>query len=96
MKDINKLDVNIFKKYECLDLCIHKKLYKSKVVFFIQYIGININDFIDFLIETNYPINIINFVKNNKKNLEQLSHEITIVYDLDNMTILRSGFYGII
>ena len=54
------------------------------------------NDFIDFLIEANYPINIINFVKNNKKNLEQLSHEITIVYDLDNMTILRSGFYGII
>ena len=96
LKDINKLDTNIFKKYQCLEICIHKKLYKNKIVFFIQYIGISIDDFIDFLIEANYSINIINFVKNNRKNLKQLSHEITIVYDLDTMKILRSGFYGII
>ena len=96
LEDINKINPKVFNKYKCIDICIHNKMYKGKTVFFIQYIGISINDFINFLMEAKYPLNIINFVRNNKKDLKQLSHEITIVYDLDTMQILKSGFYGII
>ncbi|VVU95438.1 Cupin-like domain [seawater metagenome] len=93
---IDKIPLKLLKKYKCSEICIHKKLYKKKLVFLIQYIGISLQDFIDFLYEGDYPKKLIYYVKLNKKKLLKLNYEITIIYDLDNMKILETGFFGII
>ena len=81
-------------KYKCYELCIHNKKINQ---IFVQYLGISNEDFLDFLIECNYPDNIINFIKKNisLKNYN-INNEITIVYDINTMEIIRSGLYGVI
>jgi hypothetical protein len=92
LKYSNLIDIYydiIFNKYKCYQICIHNK---NEEQIFIQYLGISNNDFIDFLINNNYPRNIIDFIDDDYK----INNEITIVYDIKSKKIIRSGFYGII
>jgi hypothetical protein len=85
--DLTKL--KILNKYNCKYICIHQK-YNDE--FYIQHIGICKDDFIDFLIEQNYDLNLINHYKNQNY---KISNEITLVYD-KNFNVKRSAFYGIV
>ena len=82
----------ILNKYKCYELSIANK---TRDQIFVKYLGILNEDFLNFLIQCNYPINIINFIQKNiaLKNYN-INNEITIVYDINNMEIIRSGFYG--
>ena len=84
----------ILNKYKCYELCIHNKTIDQ---IFVQYLGISNEDFLNFLIQCKYSTNIINFIQKNiaLKNYN-INNEITIVYDINNMEIIRSGFYGIL
>jgi hypothetical protein len=83
---------HLLDKYNCKKICIHNK-YNNNL--FIKYLDISIDDFIDFLIEFNYPNKFIYHVKNNYNKYKDIIHEITIVYDID-LKPIRSAFYGLI
>ena len=87
--DFNLTKLEILNKYNCKYICIHQK-YNDE--FYIQYIGISKEDFINFLVEQNYDLNLINHYENNDYNI---SNEITLVYD-KNFNVKRSAFYGIV
>ena len=82
----------ILNKYSCYELCIFNKTVDQ---IFVMYLGISSKNFLEFLINGNYPENIINFVENKMSSYEYyINNEITIVYDINTMEIIRSGFYG--
>jgi hypothetical protein len=62
-----------------------------------MYLGISNNDFLDFLINNSYPTYVIDFVKQKiEKDNYNINNEITIIYDIETQSIIRSGFYGVI
>jgi len=81
----------IFNKYSCYEICIHNK--KPDQIF-IQYLGITIEEFVEFLIDNEYPDDLIIHVLQNKTSYK-IPNEITIVYDTKTKKAIRSGFYGI-
>jgi hypothetical protein len=81
---------DLLQKYNADYICVWNK----KGDYFIQWLGISIDDFIHFLQENRYEECFINYMIENKKSYELLSHEITIVYDRNTLTPFRSGFYG--
>lgn len=82
----------ILKKYNCYEICIHNK--KPNQIF-VQYLGISNENFLQFLLTESYPSNIIDFVMSNiKDNNYHINNEITIVYDINTLQVVRSGFYG--
>lgn len=84
----------ILKKYSCYEICIHNK---NPNEIFVQYLGISNTDFLEFLINNLYPTYVIDFVKTNiEKGTYNINNEITIVYDIETQSIIRSGFYGVI
>ena len=85
----SKLKELVF-KYKCYETSIHNK---NKDHIFIQYLGISLNDFVSFLKDNDYASNIINVVLNEPYNL---NNEITIVYNLNDLKIVRSAIYGVI
>jgi hypothetical protein len=90
-----KLDYNnkvkeLLQKYKATDMC----LWNKKGDYFIQWLGISIDDFIHFLVENDYGQCFINHIIENRNKYEYLSHEITIVYNKVSLTSYRSGFYG--
>ena len=90
-----KLDYNnkvkeLLQKYRASDMC----LWNKKGDYFIQWLGISIDDFIHFLVENHYGQCFINHIIENRNKYEYLAHEITIVYDKVSLSPYRSGFYG--
>uniref|UniRef100_A0A6C0HTL1 JmjC domain-containing protein n=1 Tax=viral metagenome TaxID=1070528 RepID=A0A6C0HTL1_9ZZZZ len=85
----SKIDL-ILRKYKAENIC----LWNKKGDYFIQWLTISIDDFIDFLIENNYKKTFINYVIKNKSEYKNISHEITVVFDRKNIIPYRSGFYG--
>lgn len=78
-------------QYECKHIAIWNK-YKNQL--YIQYYGISVGDFIHFLKQHGYPAALIKHVSTG--GYEEIEHEITIVYDLQTLQPVRSGFYGIV
>ncbi len=89
-KDITKC-VGLLRQYDCKQIAIWNK-YKHQ--FYIQYYGISKQDFLHFLRQHNYPKSFIAHVSTGE--YADIEHEITIVYDLDTLEPVRSGFYGIL
>ena len=79
--------------YKCRDICIHNKFDNN---LFIQYLGISVADFIQFLKKLHYPYCFVNHVENNQHMYENIEHEITIVYDIVSQIPVRSAFYGVV
>ena len=95
---MNKLgfkDVNptVLSKYTCEQMCVFNK---KEGEIFVMYLGISIEEFIDFLIENNYPAKLTTHVMKNKAMYENIRHEVTIVYDIKTLNHVRTGFYGIV
>lgn len=88
-KQLKKL-INL---YSCDYICIHNK---NQTQIFIQYLGITINDYIDFLRVYNYPCELYKHVIDNKNMYENINHEITIVFDIQTLQPIRTAFYGIL
>lgn len=80
-------------RYSSNHICIHNK-FKEHV--FIQYLGINVEEFLMFLIEFEYDSHLVDHVFKNMHLYRDINHEITIVYDICTMKPLRTGFYGIL
>ena len=78
-------------KYDCKQNAIWNK-YKDQI--YIQYFGISLSDFIQFLKEHKYPKKLIDHVS--KHNYQEIEHEISIIYDLKTLQPVRTGFYGIL
>ena len=89
-KDVERYSV-LLDKYKCKDHAIWNK-YKDQI--YIQYFGISLSDFIQFLKEHKYPKKLIDHVSTH--DYEEIEHEITIVYDLKTLQPVRTGFYGIL
>jgi hypothetical protein len=79
--------------YKCQDSGIW---HKRDDQIFIQYLGISIDDFIDFLKTHKYPSQFVNHVISNKDKYTNIKHEITIVFDKKTLQPIRSGFYGLL
>ena len=79
--------------YKCTHICIWNK-YDDCI--FIQYLDISIYDFICFLKKFNYDNHIIKHLIQNKNRYSGINHEITIVYNINTMEAIRSGFYGLV
>jgi hypothetical protein len=93
IKNFGKID-KLLSKYICNYICVHNKMDQDNI--FIQYLGITIDDFIDFLEEFKYPIDFMNHVKENKEKYRHIVHEITIVYNIETLQPIRTAFYGIV
>jgi hypothetical protein len=78
-------------KYSCKQIAVWNK-YKDQI--YVQYYGISLSDFIHFLKEHRYPKKLIDHVSTHDYN--EIEHEITIVYDLNTLKPIRTGFYGIL
>lgn len=78
-------------QYECKHIALWNK-YKKQL--YIQYYGIPIASFLQFLKKYEYPSSLIDHVSGG--GYEEIEHEITIVYDLQTLLPVRSGFYGIV
>jgi hypothetical protein len=89
-KDVERYSV-LLDKYKCKDHAIWNK-YKDQI--YVQYFGISLADFISFLKEHKYPKKLIDHVSTH--DYEEIEHEITIVYDLNTLQPVRTGFYGIL
>lgn len=89
-KDIERCSI-LLNKYQCKQNAIWNK-YKDQI--YIQYYGISLADFISFLKEHKYPKKLIDHVSTH--DYEEIEHEITIVYDLNTLQPVRTGFYGIL
>ena len=96
---MNKLNYNTIKdkfkniilnKYKCYELCIFNK---NSSQIFIMYLGISNIDFLEFLNKNDYPKNIIDFVNSDDY---KINNEITIIYDIITLEIVRTSFYGVI
>lgn len=83
----------LLEKYACNEMCVWNK---GSNTIFIQYLGISVNDFVEFLNTFNYPNSFVRHVTENTDKYENIPHEITIVYDITTKTPIRSGFYGIV
>lgn len=90
MKHISRCKKLLY-RYPCKQIAIWNK-YKNQI--YIQYYGISASDFVSFLKEHKYPESLVTHVATN--NYEDIEHEITIVYDLDTLQSVRTGFYGIV
>lgn len=80
-------------QYKCKHICVHNKFNDQ---FFIQYLGITVEDFLWFLIKFGYDTHLIQHVLTNMRMYRDINHEITIVYDIKTGKPIRSGFYGIL
>jgi len=87
--DYNDNIGKLLKKYKSLNLNISNK----KGQYFIQWLTITVDSFIEFLEEFNYNKMFTEHVKNNRNNYMYIGHDITIVYDKD-LNPVRTGFYG--
>ena len=84
----------ILDKYSCYEICIFNK---NPNQIFVMYLGISNTEFLEFLITNSYPTYVIDFVKKQiENNNYNINNEITIVYDIESQSIIRSGFYGVI
>jgi hypothetical protein len=63
----------------------------------VYFSGINIDQFIFFLNRMGYPRQLVSFVEENRGLLDHLQYDVGFDYRLeeDNLTILKSGYYGI-
>ena len=80
-------------QYNCKHICVHNKMNNH---FFIQYLGITVEDFVWFLIKFGYDTQLVKHVITNMHMYRDINHEITIVYDIQTGEPVRSGFYGIL
>ena len=88
----NKFEKIILEKYKCYQICIHNKTENE---IFVQYLGISNEDFLSFLNLYEYPSNLRNFVEEQiTLDNYKINNEITIVYKIDTLKVVRSGFYG--
>lgn len=88
--EYNEKIKNMLTKYNAINMCIWNK----KGDYFIQWLTISIDDFISFLEEFHYNEEFVEYIKNNRDQYINISHEITIVFDKNDVLPLRSGFYG--
>jgi hypothetical protein len=99
-KNLNKLkykkdifDKNIVLKYKCDHIYVAQR---NNNEFYIMYIGISNQDFLNFLIENKYEFDLINHYKNSDY---QISNEVTLVYDIskkNEFKIKRTAFFGVV
>uniref|UniRef100_A0A6C0DYP9 JmjC domain-containing protein n=1 Tax=viral metagenome TaxID=1070528 RepID=A0A6C0DYP9_9ZZZZ len=84
----------ILNKYSCYEISIFNK---TKNQIFVLYLGITNEEFLNFLITSSYPDNIIKYIKNKiLLNEYNINNEIAIIYDTNTLEIIRSGFYGML
>jgi hypothetical protein len=84
--------IKIINIYDCKEIAMYNKYDNN---YFIQYLDITFDNFIDFLKTNNYPKKFINHVIDNSDKYKNLKHEITIVFDKDGK-IIRTSFYGLL
>ena len=80
----------ILSKYRTDQLCIHNKRAGQ---IFVQYLGIKNDDFVSFLHEAAFPKFLVKHVDRSDY---RIVNEITLVYDLVTMRIVRGSFYGML
>lgn len=88
-KDIMDSIKELVFKYKCYETSVHNK---NRDHIFIQYLGISNSDFVGFLKDNDYALNIIDLVNDDYN----INNEITIVYNLKTKEIVRSAIYGVL
>ncbi len=97
---IKSLIIDEIKKYDYVDIISFYR--KNDNYICIQWFGINMNDYIEFLTNNNWPINFVNYIINNKNELNHIRKEITINYKIQkesnnfNLIIDRTSIYGLV
>jgi hypothetical protein len=81
-------------RYACTNACVHYKLHEGRPCFFMQYLGIRLEHFQTFLAHHAYPLALCDHVRTHAEQYADLSHEITIVYDIETQRVIRTAFYG--
>jgi hypothetical protein len=76
----------------CKRICIANKQNTDCLYFS----GINVDQFIRFLVRMTYPEEIISFVKENRARLDHLQYDVGFDYRMEgkDLAILKSGYYG--
>ena len=99
-ENIKDLILNEIKKYNYVDIISFYR--KNENYLCIQWFGLNIEDFINFLKNNNWPENFINYYEINKDKFHHIRREITINYKIqkesDNYKLIidRTSIYGLI
>jgi len=83
---------HLISMYRCQDICVFNK----EDVLLVMFIGIHFDDFMYFLAQNNYKIQLIQHLQDHRSFYESLSHEVAIGYDTTSLLPLRSAIYGIL
>lgn len=77
---------------DCRTICIANKQHSDCAYFS----GINVDQFLFFLLRMNYPAELISHVQENRRSLDHLLYDVGIDYRMegDSLSILKSGYYG--
>jgi hypothetical protein len=97
-ENIKDLILNEIKKYDYINIISFYR--KNENYLCIQWFGLSMNDYINFLKTNNWPENFINYYVTNKDKLNHIRREITINYKIlkesDNYKLIidRTSIYG--
>jgi hypothetical protein len=77
----------------CRTICVANKQTHDCIYFS----GVDVGQLLWFLVQLRYPVPIIEFVRDNRHNLDHLLFDVGFDYrvDGDRLRILKSGYYGV-
>lgn len=78
---------------DCHTICVANKQHNDTVYF----AGVNVDQLLFFFERIGYPREIVDFVRDNRDNLDHLLYDVGFDYRThgDEVEILKSGYYGI-
>lgn len=85
-------DILLPELINCRRICIARKQTNDGI----YYAGLNIEQFLFFLKNLDYPLNIINFIKKYKNKFDYLQFDVGFDYKTEQkkLKILKNGYYG--
>ena len=78
---------------DCQTICVANKQHNDTVYF----AGVNVDQLLFFFDRVGYPAEIVDFVRDNRDELDHLRYDVGFDYRTDGgeVEILKSGYYGI-
>lgn len=93
--DTSKIDLDTIlwpELADCSTICLANKQHNDCIYFS----GITVNQLLFAMTRLDYPAEIVNFIRDNRANLDHLRYDFGVDYILENgrMVVVKSGYYG--
>jgi len=83
----------LLRRYKCNHISVFNKLNGEVLI---KYSGVSVGNYLEFLIEFEYPANLKDHATANVDQYRDIIHEIAIVYNGRTGLPVRTSFYGVL